>query len=196
MMRRASATRRRADPARSVLAPARAPYERQTSSGPSSRSAHTFSHVRVSDDAPGRTALLRVAEAAPNAASQPTGGSPSNEGATELGGLCIRTPLPPGIVRFEGCSAQQLSRYWVLPEHGDQPIRPAAGISYDSDGVWSADHPPSNSWFKVPSHCDATLRCSGSGFSWTSCCNAVATLYGGSPRWVTDDHEALKNIPR
>jgi uncharacterized protein DUF4157 len=119
-----------------------------------------------------------------------------DQGRTESSGLCIRTPLPPGQVRFQGCSEKQTARYRVLPENGDQPIQPAADTWYDADGVWSMNHSPATEWFKVPSHCDATLHCAANDFTTTSCCNAIASIFKGVPRWTSDAHEAMKNVPR
>jgi hypothetical protein len=123
------------------------------------------------------------------------GETDSSTGETRSSGLCIRTPFGPGQVRIMGCSDADLAKLRILPEHGDQPIVPVNGVWYDADGVWDGRRPNRGEWFKVSNHCDATLTCSGSGLSYEWCCNAVTSLFMGTPRWVTDDHAAKRNLP-
>jgi hypothetical protein len=112
-----------------------------------------------------------------------------SESATEtFTGLCFRTPIGPGQVRLNGCSASQLSDYAIMPESGATTITPSNGVWYDSDGFWFSHHAPKTEWFKVSNHCDLDLVCEGSTFSYSYCCNAAASLIKGTPRWTSDSH--------
>lgn len=114
----------------------------------------------------------------------------SSSGISSLGGLCIRTPFPPGQLRFHGLSATQLADFAVMPEAGSTTTTPTNGTWYDADGCWYRHHAPRNEWLKVPSHCDADVTLSGGVPVWESCCNAAASLFKGSVRWTTDGHLA------
>jgi hypothetical protein len=103
-------------------------------------------------------------------------------------GVCIRTPLGPGQVRFNGCAPEQLSDYAVMPENGTTLTTPVNGTSYDSDGFWFRHHRPRTEWFKVGNHCDLDVTCEGNDFSYSWCCNAAASLFKGTPGWTRDSH--------
>lgn len=105
-------------------------------------------------------------------------------------GLCVRTFLPPGQVRFEGFTDDQLSDFAVIPENGRRTRTPENGVWYDSDGFWMKGR-ACTEWFKVPSHCDATIRPGPGGFSPEYCCNWAASFVKGRPRWTTDDHGSI-----
>ncbi len=108
----------------------------------------------------------------------------------EEGGLCIRTPLGPGTVLFNGCTPEQLSDFAVIPEDGDVTTTPENGVSYDSDGFWYRNHSPASEWFKVSNHCDLEVRCTASGISFFWCCNVAASCLRGTPHWTSDGHDA------
>ncbi|MFO0699076.1 MAG: DUF4157 domain-containing protein [Nitrospira sp.] len=103
---------------------------------------------------------------------------------------CLRTPFPPGEIRFTGCTDEQLSDYAVIPEDGTETVTPTNDRWFDSDGFWSRHRQPSTQWFKVPSHCDVTITCEGHEFSCVKCCNLAASIFKGGPRWSSDPHDA------
>jgi hypothetical protein len=174
-----------------------------TSAQPSAASQQTGGHVvsrllrqplQAQSDAAGK--LLRAGPeeegkqnppAAGNEAKQGTGTSDSGA-AAELTGLCIRTPFEGGRVRFQGCSKENLSDFAVIPESGTATFTPVSGVQYDSDGFWWRHHLPKTEWFKVSDHCDLDVTCTGSGFSYSSCCNAAASLFMGTPHWESSPH--------
>jgi hypothetical protein len=145
----------------------------------------------------GETDRPAEAETSTAAPAVHDGAARSSEGQTSFAGLCIRTPFGPGQVRITGCSPEELAQLRILPEDSDQPIVPVNGTWYDADGVWDGRRSDRLSWFKVGDHCDATLTCSRGRLvldDW--CCNAAASLLKGTPRWVTDGHAALRNVPQ
>lgn len=112
-----------------------------------------------------------------------------SEQQAESGGLCSRSPLGPGRVLFGACDVSHLSDFAVIPESGTTLITPVSGGSYDADGLWYRHHFPRTEWLKVSDHCDLDVTaCWSSGFSRSSCCNALASLFRGSPRWTSESH--------
>lgn len=103
---------------------------------------------------------------------------------------CLRTPFPPGQVRFSGCTGEQLSAYAVIPEDGTETVMPTSDTWFDSDGFWHRHHQSQTEWFKIPSHCDVTITCDGNSFSCVKCCNIAASIFKGGPRWSGDHHDA------
>lgn len=140
----------------------------------------------------GGPTVFRQAETETTAPGQEAGsrgqaGDPQQQ--AELGGLCIRTPLGPGHVRFGACDVSHLSDFAVIPESGTTLITPVSGVSYDADGFWYRHHSPRTEWFKVSNHCDLDITtCWSGGFSRSFCCNAVAGLFVGFPRWTSASH--------
>ena len=120
------------------------------------------------------------------------GGISSNEGAIqrkcESEFPCLRTPIPPGQVRFNGCGSEQLSDYAVIPESGTTLVTPVNDVWYDTDGLWFRHHASGNEWFKIPGHCDVEIHCDDRDFSCSKCCNIAATAVFGNPRWTADPH--------
>ena len=104
----------------------------------------------------------------------------------------------PGMVRFGGCTAAQISRYRILPENGDEMFVPAVHVWYSADGVWDSQRPNLKEWFKIPDHCVSELTCAPGGFVSASACGDVGSAiqdFRGEPRrpeWVTDWHDALQ----
>jgi hypothetical protein len=127
-----------------------------------------------------------TSHAAPAVFRQPADEAPADR--STFAGLCARSPLGPGRIRFNGCSVAQLGDYAVMPEGGTTLTTPVNGVWYDADGYWYRYHHPRNEWFKVGDHCDNDVTCAGSGPSNSSCCNAAASLIKGRPRWVSDSH--------
>ena len=101
---------------------------------------------------------------------------------------CIRTPIPPGQVRFNGCSSSQLSDYAVIPESGTTLLTPVNDVWYDTDGLWYRHHASGSEWFKIPGHCDVEIDCGDRDFNCSKCCNLAATAIYGNPRWTSDPH--------
>lgn len=98
--------------------------------------------------------------------------------AEEALGVCVRVPWGPGKVNW-GMSSPKSSGYSVAPESTSRLVWGAAP-SQDIDAIYR------HAWgcgvaYKVPNHCTATVRSSG-GIS--CCCNAAASLVGGSCRWI------------
>lgn len=113
-------------------------------------------------------------------------------GASRKAGLCIRTPLGPGQIRFTG-SKKVLQDFAVMPEDAESATdyrHPTSGTTYGADGFWWKQN--ASAWFKVPDHCTTEVNASGGGFSTGSCCNWAASLIKGRPRWSTDGH-TVKN---
>ncbi len=140
----------------------------------------------------GGPTVFRQAETetpAPGQEAGSRGQAGDSEQQAEFGGLCIRTPLGPGHVRFGACDVSHLSDFAVIPESGTTLITPVSGGSYDADGFWYRHHYPRTEWFKVSDHCDLDVTaCWSSGFLRSFCCNAAAGLIVGSPRWTSASH--------
>jgi hypothetical protein len=116
--------------------------------------------------------------------------------AREDGGPCIRTPFPPGEVRFSG-SAEALKDFAVIPEDAsgaDDWQHPESGKTYDSDGFWWKHR--ADAWFKIPSHCTTDVEAGSGTFSPSWCCNWFASQFKGVPRWSTDGHTVTNPFTR
>jgi len=107
----------------------------------------------------------------------------------DIAGICIRTPFGPGQIRFQGCTAQDLSGLAVIPETGNQLTSPPQNDTwYDADGFWRRGHQPANEWFKVGDHCDVTVVCMSNGdLHFDACCNGAACIFVGFPHWSQID---------
>jgi len=109
---------------------------------------------------------------------------------------CLRTPFPPGQVRFNGCSAEQLGEFAVMPEDGTELTTPTNGTWLDTDGFRYQRHTPRYEWFKIPGHCDVEIQCSEGDFTCSKCCNLAASIFKGSPRWTSDGHQTANPWPQ
>ena len=116
-----------------------------------------------------------------------------NAGDASASGICLRTPLGPGIVRITG-PASVLADFAIMPEDArseTDTITPRSGVEYGADGFWYRHHSPKNEWMKVPNHCDLDVAASSSGFSGEQCCNWAASWFKGEPRWSSDGHRTV-----
>ncbi|MET0340071.1 MAG: DUF4157 domain-containing protein [Polyangiales bacterium] len=165
--------------------------------------AHELSHAAeqramgLADAAAGASGLAPVQLAEEGGPDDTRTPEPAHDGSTPSesrgeesgGGLCLRTPFPPGQLRFVGCSPTFLSDVAVMPESGTTLTHPARnGVWYDADGFWFRHHAPRSEWFKVPGHCTTDILERGSSFAAESCCNLAASVFKGRPRWTSDGH--------
>ena len=179
--------------------------DQQLNAAPRAFSEHDFSHVPLQADTQAinlqplqgsgvsgrlfRTeAEAATSTAADDEARTETGSSLSANAEPQLEGLCLRTPIGPGTVRFSACSADQLNDFAVIPESGTVTFTPVSGVRSDSDGFWYRHRTPKTDWFKVGDHCDLEVSCGSQGFSYSSCCNFAASLFQGRPGWSSATH--------
>ncbi len=155
---------------------------------PALRESPRLARQRMQDnEGPPESSPVATREGEGGEARQGEGDSQSIQLET-FAGICIRTPIGPGQVRFNGCAVEQLSDYAVIPEAGTTLTTPLNGTWYDSDGFWFRHRRPRTEWFKVGDHCDLDVTCEGNRFSYSSCCNAAASLIKGTPGWTTARH--------
>lgn len=181
---------------RVALSPSRSPETRRADFAPPPRGARLtpipesfdLSRVRPTADRPAAVSSPLQLSAAPTQVQRQE--AEDSSGISSLGGFCIRTPFPPGQLRFHGLNATQLADFAVMPESGSTTTTPVNGVWYDADGCWYRNHTPKTEWLKVPSHCDADVTLSGGVPVWESCCNIAASLYGGAVRWSGTGHKA------
>lgn len=130
-----------------------------------------------------------------NADSVNVHASVSERGVLHRFPICAAWLFPPGKVIFEGLTAQTQKDFAVMPEDGsDLILNPQNGVKYDTDGFWHRHHSPKSQWYKIPSHCRAEIKVSGTSFSAGGCCNAlgigIQEMRGrqSTPGWSSDSH--------
>jgi hypothetical protein len=95
----------------------------------------------------------------------------------ETYGLCIRTPLGPGDVKYD--FNPNGSEWRRKPESSSQWVG-AVKAKRNADGIHR------NGWgcsvYKIPDYCSATVKSNG---AIDCCCNAAAAAIDGGCRWTT-----------
>jgi hypothetical protein len=89
-----------------------------------------------------------------------------------------------GEVRFNGCSAQDLADFAVIPEEGVTTFTPTNGL-HETDGFWWRHHSPKTEWFKISDDCLVDITCTPTGFERTADC----TL--STPHWTSETHGSV-----
>ena len=106
-------------------------------------------------------------------------------------GLCIRTPLGPGKVKYNGFSPWAVGKRYSYKPENSSSLRRGSGSSDDVDAVYRY------SWgcgtaLKVPNSCTLTINNSG---SLSSCCNAAMAALGHTVKWVNPSSHGFPRCP-
>ena len=85
-------------------------------------------------------------------------------------------PQPSGgQVTFAGFPKTALSDFRVVPEHGTRLRTPRNGTPYPTDGLFYR-HAPFGHWYKIPNHCQSSLRPSPDGFTDSPTCDPAGVM--------------------